>query len=215
MRRRYEILLLPLMLLLTACGGLQDKQRGSILQQQESQISTASSAEDAAKPEVPEGAITDQSGEFVYTGKLQQIGDDENGYMKVPLGYLPFQDEDVEGLTQYCDVTGKNILTLEHYEGLSYQMAAENMRAYLTQQETLQDVQGASVKVSGYNALQLYGHYSDGYYIVTWFIEDPAAPDTSSYYMAIEFDTDHKDIVACSSTFLTTEDYHKQEAARE
>ena len=211
--KRSKWLLLPLLVLaLTGCGGLEDKQGGSVFQEQSSQGFVT--AEDATKPEVPEGALVDQSGDFVYDGKLQQIGDDENGYLKVPLGYLPFQDEDVQGLTQYSDATGKNIFTLEHYS-MPYQLAAENMRSYLSQQETVQDIQGASVPVAGYNALQLYGHYSDGYYIVIWFIEDPAAPESSSYYLAIEFDTDHQNLIACSASFLTVEDYHKQETAAE
>ena len=217
--KRIEWLLLPLLALtLTACGGLDDKSSGSAFHDQDSQalVSTADeSAGDAGKAEVPEGALVDYSGEFVFDGKLQQIGDDENGYMKVPLGYQRFQDEDVEGLTQYCDVSGTNILTLEHYQGLSYMAAAENMRAYLAQQDTVQDIQGATVQVADYNALQLYGHYGDGFYIVTWFIEDPANPAESSYYLSIEFDAEHQNLIACSSSFQTVEDYHAQESTAE
>ncbi|MDE7122381.1 MAG: hypothetical protein K2O42_09505, partial [Oscillospiraceae bacterium] len=44
--------------------------------------------EPATKPEVPEGAIVDESGDFVYTGKLQTIGDITIGFLQVPLGYL-------------------------------------------------------------------------------------------------------------------------------
>lgn len=156
---------------------------------------------------LPEGAITDESGDFVYTGKLQQIGDDEHGYIQVPLGYVPFQDEDVEGLVQYSDVTGKNIFTLTHYEGTDYQTAANNLYSYMASQEDIEGLSGAQVSPNGYTSLQLYGHYTDGYFVVTWLIEDPA-DTSSSYYLCLEFDSEHQYMMACSSTFQTAEDYH-------
>lgn len=199
----YRWLLLPVMLCsLSGCGGLTDNRQGSILESA-NEIPT----EEATKPEVPEGAITDDSGEFVYAGKLQQIGDDENGYIQVPLGYVQFQDVDVQGLTQYSDVTGKNIITLEFYEGYNYQTVADNVLSFFQQDENVMDLNGATVTVAGYNALQLYGYYNDGYLIVIWFIEDPA-DSSNTYYLAMEFDSDHDYLVACSSTFQTVEDYH-------
>lgn len=207
--RKSLLLLLP-MLLLTACGGVGSTDAADNRTILDNQAEIPSVTETAAKPEIPEGAIADESGDFVFTGKLQQVGDDENGYIQVPLGYVPFQEEGVEGLTQYSDVTGTNIFTLEHYAGLSYQTAAENMRAYIQQDETLEDVQGATVQIAGNPALQLYGRYSDGIFIVIWFIEDPA-DTSSSYYLAIEFDAEHTDIVACSSTFQTVDAFHASE----
>ncbi|MBP0974391.1 MAG: hypothetical protein J5851_10840 [Oscillospiraceae bacterium] len=217
MKHKLKLLLVPLLALaLTACGGLEEQSGGSVMHDQSSQGFIVDNNSDAAgeTSSIPEGALVDQSGDFVYAGKLQQIGDDENGYMKVPLGYLRFQDEDVEGLTQYSDTTGKNILTLEHYT-IPYQDAANNMLAYLQSENVIQDMQGATATVADYNSLQLYGHYDDGYYIVIWFIEDPANPEGSSYYLAIEFDSEHKDIVACSSSFQTAEDFHKTEGKSE
>ena len=167
------------------------------------------SVQETTKREVPEGAITDESGDFIYTGKLQPVGDDENGYIQVPLGYVPFQDEDVEGLTQYSDVTGTNIFTLDYYEGVSYETAAENMRYYFAERENIEGLSGAVVTVGGYNARQLYCHFTDdNIFLVVWLIEDPDNTD-SCYYLAIEFDSAHQDIMACSSTFQTVNDYHK------
>lgn len=165
-------------------------------------------AESAAPKETSDGeGISDDSGEFVYTGKLQPVGDDENGYIQVPLGYLPFQDEDVEGLTQYCDTTGKNIVTLDRYDNIDYQTVANNLRGYMETQENIDDLNGATVTVAGYNALQLYGHYTDGFFLVAWIIQDPAHPDDRTYYLAMEFDADHQYLMACSSTFRTVEDH--------
>ena len=165
---------------------------------------------DAPKANNTGEGITDDSGEFVYTGKLQPVGDDENGYIQVPLGYLPFQDEDVEGLTQYCDTTGKNIVTLDRYDNIDYQTVANNLRGYMEAQEDIEDLNGAKVTVAGYTALQLYGHYTDGYFLVAWSIQDPAHPDDRTYYLAMEFDSEHQYLMACSSTFQTVEDHDSE-----
>lgn len=167
----------------------------------------ATSAETETRPEVPEGAIADESGTFIYTGPLQQGGDDENGYIKVPLGYVSFQEEGVSGLTQYSDVSGTNIITLDYYEGVDYAVAATNLRYYMEEDKTIEGLTGAKVTVNGYKALQLYCHFmDDDKFLVTWLIEDPADP-ANCYYLAIEFANEDSDIMACSSTFQTVEDF--------
>lgn len=206
--------------ILTACGGM-----GGPAARQDDSGSMLDSMPEVTVPdiEIPEvgtsgsdnaqntddNVITDQSGDFVYEGKLQQIGDDTNGYIQVPLGYLPFQDEDVQGLTQYSDVTGKNIVTLQSFKGTDYKTAAENLRNYLSSEEDLDGLTGATVQIADYNALQLYGHYADGFFIVIWLIEDPANP-ADTYYLALEFDSEHQYLMACSSTFQTPEDHAAQ-----
>ena len=206
------LIMLSMLFCLTGCGGLDDPDYGggSVFNELGGEIQ----ADDDSSAEIPEGAITDAAGEFYYAGKLQQGGDDENGYIQVPLGYVDFQDEDVEGLTQYSDVAGKNIITLDYYEGMKYQLVAENMRSYLQSDDTIFDLQGATTTVGNCNALQIYGHYDDGYFIVIWFIEDPEDTD-SSYYLAMEFDSDHSYLVACSSTFQTKEQYHDVQTGTE
>lgn len=203
--KRMKALLCMLPLLLTGCGGgLGSTESRSMLEQE-----ATAAIETAATEELPEGAITDVSGSFVYTGKLEQIGDDDNGYIQVPLGWMEFHEEGVEGMVQYSDATGKNIVTLEHYEGIDYQSAAENMRYYLAENQKIEGLTGSTTTIGGYDALQLYCHYTDGYFLVIWFAQDPADA-ASSYYIAMEFDNDHQYVVACSSTFQSTEDYHAQ-----
>ncbi len=193
--------------LLTGCNA--NQQDGvSVLNQGEA-ISGNTEAE--TKPEVPEGAIADDSGNFVYTGKLQPVRDDENGYMQVPLGYSPFQEEGTEGLTQYADATGTQIFTLDYYENMSYEAAAESMRYYLESQENIEGLQGAVATVHGYPARQLYCHFTDAdIFWVIWMIQDTANPE-NTYYLSIEFDSEHQDILACSSTFQTVDDHKKTE----
>ena len=172
---------------------------------------TAASAETETLPEIPEGAIVDESGTFIYTGLLAQGGDDENGYIQIPLGYVKFQEEGVDGLTQYSDVTGTNVITLDYYEGIDYETAANSLYYYMSEEESAEGLTGATVPINGYNSLQLYCHYSDdNKFLVTWLIQDPA--DTAScYYLAIEFINEDSDIMACSSTFQTVEDYHNSQ----
>ncbi|MBQ8928520.1 MAG: hypothetical protein IJ055_09670 [Oscillospiraceae bacterium] len=196
------ICLLACLLLVTAAAGCTQESDGiSDLMQQES----AADAQETR--EIPEGAIADASGDFVYEGKLMQVGDEENGYIQVPLGYVAFQEEDVEGLLQYSDVSGQNVVTLDHNSGIDYTSAANSMMAYMQQNEELSDVQGGIVTCGGYNAYQIYGRYADGFIIVVWLIEDPAHQE-NSYYLAIEFDQEHQYLVACSSTFETVDDHN-------
>ena len=201
MKKFFPILLTAV--LLTGCGGGVTQRNDYTFPMSSKDSSVAESTE------IPEGAIVDESGTFVFEGKTQQIGTDEDGYIKVPLGYAPYQDEGIEGMTQYSDSTGANIFTLDYYEGMSYQMAAESMRNYLSQDENMENLQGATSSLNGYTGLQLYGHYKDGYFIVAYFIQDPENT-SNSYYLAIEFDPDHQNLVALSSTFRTKEDYHKE-----
>ena len=160
-------------------------------------------------PEIPEGAIADESGDFVYYGELKQIGDDEHGYIQIPADFVNFQDVTTDVFLQASDTTGKNIFSLNYYPDVDYATAAESMRAQMESTEGAEGVTGAKVSPNGYDAYQIYCHYTDGMFLVMWLIKDPANP-SSCYYLAIEFDSDHQYIMACSSTFQTKEDYHKE-----
>lgn len=152
--------------------------------------------------------ITDDSGAFSYTGELKQIGDDEHGYIMIPADYVRFSDTESNSAIQYSDVTGQNVITLMKHTGIDYQSAAQNALAYMDESEDITGGTGATLKIAGYEAIQVYGIYSDGFYIVTWQIKDPANAD-DSYYLCLEFDKAHQDVMACSSTFRTAEDQNK------
>lgn len=157
------------------------------------------------------GGITDGSGNFTYTGALQQIGDDENGYMQVPADYVPFQEEGVEGLVQYADKNGSHIVTLDWYEDMDYQSAAGSMYSYLEQEGQIQGLAYAIAEVNGYPAYQVYGHYDDGTVMVLWFIQDTKHTE-DCFYVGFEY-IGESDFLACSSTFLTVEDHKKEDSA--
>ena len=208
---KYKLLIMLLLsaILLSGCSASQND-GVSVLNQGKA---IGEEAQEATKPEVPEGAITDDSGNFVYQGKLMPVGDDENGYMQIPLGYSPFQEESSEGLTQYVDASGMNIFTLDYYENLPYESAAENMRYYMASQENIEGLQGSITTVGGYSARQLYCHFTDeNLFWIVWLIEDPDNP-SASYHLSIQCDPDHQNLIACSSTFRTVSDYHKEQKA--
>jgi hypothetical protein len=153
--------------------------------------------------------ITDASGKYSYTGTLFQGGDDKNGYIKVPTGFYDFVDVDVNGLTQYSDATRLNIFTLAHHTGIDYKTAADNLRSHKEKQTDIKKFECTTVTIADYRAVQLYELDADGGYVVDWFIEDPADPANSSYFLAIEFDSEHDYLLACSSTFQTVEDHNR------
>ncbi len=144
--------------------------------------------------------LTDASGDFTYTGEVQWIGDEEHGYLQVPADYNPFQDVDTEGLVQYC-YGPYNIITLQRFEGTSADTAAFNIYNHLEEEAAADSVSSAEVEISDYTAKQIYAYYPDSsQYLVTWFIPDPD-DENSCYYLSMEFDAAHSDMVACSSTF--------------
>lgn len=167
--------------------------------------------EEATKPEVPEGALVDASGDFVYTGKLQTIGDITIGFLQVPLGYLQVeQEQELPGILQYCDTSGANLITFGYYQGITYQALAESRRSALEETDGIEGLSGATTTVGDYQALQLYAYHKDdttgNTLIVAWFIPDQENPQ-NCYFMEFELDSEHHNIIACSSTFQTVTDY--------
>lgn len=189
---------------MTGCGS-KDSDK-SVLEQQ---AIIPAATESAGEQEIPEGAITDESGTFYYAGPLQQFGDSQDGYIQLPLGFAPFQAEGVEnaeGVTQYTNASGTNLVTLDRYN-VDYATSATTLRYYMEEDENVEGLTGASVKINGYTALQIYCHYkADNTFMVAWCIEDPADPK-SSYYLAIQFTNEDSAVMACSSTFQTVDDF--------
>ncbi len=171
-----------------------------------------SDTEESTTVEIPEGALVDESGEFYYTGNVKQIGDDNHGYLQIPSTYVAVSGSSSASsdVLQYCDTTGTNIITLTHYESVDYETAAFSMYYTLMEEEddgTLEGLSGAEVTINGCNAKQVYCHYlSDNMFLVAWMIEDPENSD-NSYYLSFEFEGTESGIVACSSTFMTVEQY--------
>ena len=153
--------------------------------------------------------ITDDSGEFAYSGELMEIGSDDCGYMQIPADFVRYVETGSESVLQYSDPGGNSIFSLDRYEDIDYETAAQNLGAYLGR-NGLHDVSAAAVTIAGMDAIQLHGSYDEDCYAVIWLIADPADP-TGSYYLSLEFDPDHRYMMACTSTFMTAASHNDTE----
>ncbi|MBQ5311204.1 MAG: hypothetical protein ILP19_04095 [Oscillospiraceae bacterium] len=162
-------------------------------------------APETTTTEVTYETIYDDSGAFSFAGELMLKGSDEYGYIQIPADFVSFKDDTAQGVLQYSDITGTNIVTLRRNIGTDFQSAAQNLLSYMDKEHEIEDLTAATLKIGGYDAIQIHGHYPDGYYLVIWLIEDTASP-SDSYYLSMEFDAEHQYIMACSSTFLTADD---------
>ncbi len=185
--------------LMTACEEPKQSQIGDPI------VTSNAETQPATQGELPEGAITDDLGEYVYTGKTQQIGCPEDGFLLVPLGYVPYESEENAGMTQYIAPGGSNMFTLDRYADMDYRTAAESIRYSLELSGEVEGLAGSTVTVNGLPALRLYCVYPEySIHQVIWLIQDPASPDTSCYYLGLEFVSSDINLIALSSTFRTT-----------
>lgn len=83
------------------------------------------------------------------------------------------------------------------------------MRYYMESQENIEGLQGSITTVNGYNARQLYCHFTDAnLFWIVWLIEDPDNSN-NSYHLSLQCDPEHQNLIACSSTFQTVADHQK------
>ncbi|MBQ5315973.1 MAG: hypothetical protein J6I96_00275 [Oscillospiraceae bacterium] len=212
MVHRYTALGLMMCVMLTACGTAvtETAETSGTAETAETTVTTVTSppvttTAETTTTEVTYETIYDDSGAFSYAGELVEKGDDDSGYIQIPADFVRFEDASAEGVLQYSDRTGKNIVTLRRNIGTDFQSAAQNLLSYMDKEHDIDGLTAASLKVGGYDAIQIYGGYPDGYFLVIWLIEDPDAP-TDSYYLSMEFDASHQYLMACSSTFRTAGD---------
>ena len=203
---RYTVCGLALCIMLTACApaetAVTETETTPVTSAATTVTTVIATAAETTTTEITYETIYDDSGAFSYAGELMEAGGDEYGYIQVPADFVSFMDDTAENVLQYSDRTGKNIVTLRRNNGTDFQSAAQNLLSYMDKQHEIDGLTAATLTVGGYDAIQIHGHYPDGYYLVIWLIEDPAAP-ADSYYLSMEFDAEHQYLMACSSTFRT------------
>ena len=162
-----------------------------------------SAAETAASGELPANetkTVTDATGDFSYTGELMWIGDEAHGFLQVPASFQTFQDTDVSGLVQYCQ-DPYNVVTLQKYTDVDRDTAANAIYTALQGDSGCEDLLASQVTLGAYDAKQIAGYYPvTQQFLVAWIVEDPENPK-SSYYLAMEFTENSRDMMGCSSTF--------------
>lgn len=111
--------------------------------------------------------------------KTQHIGAEKYGFLTVPSTWKTFNDPDASSITgssikQYCDETGKLIITLNCTENpqTDAKNAASSCWAQM-EQDGAADIQGATVQIADCAAYQVYGYYTDDdVMLVIWVFTD-------------------------------------------
>ena len=144
------------------------------------------------------GNQTDETAKTNTSGN-QRVGSEKTGYVDVPEDFLTFvNDVDLgEGVIQYSDVAGKNIVTLQYFDASAIDAEAAASSMYMQfANDTLVDQESltaAMVTIDDCEAYQVYCYYpSDGVYVVTWSFDSPE--DDYTHYVAVEFTEDKFDL---------------------
>lgn len=117
--------------------------------------------------------------------QTQHVGADGTGFVDVPATWVEFHDTDGNDSIQWCDGTPYTIISLNTFdiesvpeeERASFDAvaAANSVWANMLNDGVEEDsVQGARVKLAGRDAVQVYGVYPDGSFLVCWLLQDDA-----------------------------------------
>lgn len=146
------------------------------------------------------------------TGKTQQLGTENYGFITVPDTWKTFNDSDISSVTgntvkQYCDETGKLIITLNCTENspTDAKNAASSCWAQM-EQDGAADIQGATVQLADCEAYQVYGYYTDDdVMLVIWVFTDS---DNILHYISAEGPIDNvmSAVTLVEETFTLTAD---------
>lgn len=115
--------------------------------------------------------------------QTQHVGADGIGFVDVPASWVEFKDVDGNSSIQWCDGTPYTIISLntfnvdsvpeEERADFDAEDAANSVWANMLNDGCEEDsVQGAHVTLAGREALQVYGAYPDGSFLVCWLLED-------------------------------------------
>lgn len=134
------------------------------------------------------------------------IGNDDFGYLKLPGKWYKFQDVDGKSALQYS-LDSVWIVSLESYESKYDDETAENLAKaslynLINNEVGVENATGATVKLAGYDAYQVYGLYtSDNIWLVEWFFEPG---DGKIHYISVEGPDYNSDYFNIPETFSLT-----------
>ena len=121
------------------------------------------------------------------SSETKKIGLENYGFVEVPDYWINFKDVDLPADTtviQYANPSGSSIITMniaKNYEQ-DAKVSAEN--SFQNMKNDGVDVEGARVKIGGYDAYQVYGYYEDeGIVLVSWHFKDE---NNTLHYVAAE-----------------------------
>ena len=191
--RRAAAGLLSVLLLASVCGCGKDQGEGG-----SSMSSAGVSAEENTQGNDEDSSILDFfKGKGDSSGRegsdkesLKRVGEEKYGFLQVPDDWKDYVDSEVAAvsglsLKQFCDASGKLIITLNYSEGsqVDAQEAASSCWVQM-EQDGAQNIQGSTVKLAGCKAYQVYGYYTnDDVMLVIWVFTDK---DGTLHYISAE-----------------------------
>lgn len=134
------------------------------------------------------------------------IGNDDFGYLKLPGKWYKFQDVDGKSALQYS-LDSQWIVSLESYEPkyddeTAEYLAKTSLSNLINNEVGVENATGATVKLAGYDAYQVYGLYTnDNIWLVEWFFEPG---DGKIHYISVEGPDYNSDYFKIPETFSLT-----------
>ena len=128
-------------------------------------------------------AVTEENNSAEPAAATKRIGADGVGFVSIPENWVEFRDTDGNSSIQWCDGTPYTIISLNTFDMSS---VPEDQRADFDVEDAANSVwmnmlndgckedaiQGARVTLANHDALQVYGLYPDGSYLVCWLLDD-------------------------------------------
>ncbi|MGN1349741.1 MAG: hypothetical protein ACI4VM_01960 [Anaerovoracaceae bacterium] len=189
--RRAAAGLLSVLLLASACGCGKDQGEGGSGMSSagvSAEENTGKNDEDSSILDFFKGGSSGREGSDKETSK--RVGEEKYGFLEVPDDWKDYVDSEVAAvsglsLKQFCDASGKLIITLNYSEGsqVDAQEAASSCWAQM-EQDGAQNIQGSTVELAGCKAYQVYGYYTDDdVMLVIWVFTDK---DGTLHYISAE-----------------------------
>ncbi len=126
---------------------------------------------------------TDTDSDDDTDDQTQHVGADGIGFVDVPASWVEFKDVDGNSSIQWCDGTPYTIISLDTFNvdsvpeeeraDFDAEDAAKSVWANMLNAGCEEDsVQGGRVTLAGRDALQVYGVYPNGSFLVCWLLQD-------------------------------------------
>ena len=153
---------------------------------QEETVATDETADAATTDDAAtSGAATDAAATTGTQAEDKRVGSDGIGYVTIPATWMEFKDTDGNSSLQWCDGTPYTVISLNTFnmdsvpedqrESFGPENAAESVWMNMINDGADEEsIQGAHVKLAGRDAVQVYGVYPDGGFLVTWLLTDDA-----------------------------------------
>ena len=120
-----------------------------------------------------------------YEDEYKVIGSEALGYLTVPGDWVVFKDKNSQRGIRYSDSNGDYIISLDalsttEISAQDYALGTANQ----LESVGVSDIKGATVKLAGYEAYQVYGyHQEQNKWVLAYFFE---AEDGNTHYVGIE-----------------------------